>query len=290
MANLNTIKNWFKTGFKPTQQQFWDTWDSFWHKDEKIPLGAFENIEERFNQKADDQLLRAHLKDLQAHGLQNKVDKEAGKGLSSNDFTNQEKAKLKELQNTPKDNTVGEQINAKVALLTLSGVNNYSGDLNPPLNAYNELQLLVVRFINANTEVNPTLNINAKGALNLVKGAGAQLAVKDIADNSLHLIVLRPSENKACILTIAEKLPPSGTGNETGKTFLDLYLPDIDDSEGVKNVIQLNEAYPNALIKQRALGVNFEYIKTRNNKWKYIPLTSTNLFTPIPPTENANDI
>ncbi len=79
-----------------------------WHKEE-IPLETIENIQECFNQKADDQLLKAHLKDQQAHGLHNKVDKVAGKGLSSNDFTNQEKEKLKELQITNKDDTDLEQ-------------------------------------------------------------------------------------------------------------------------------------------------------------------------------------
>lgn len=36
-VSLATIKNWFKTGLKPTQSQFWDTWDSFFHKDDLIP-------------------------------------------------------------------------------------------------------------------------------------------------------------------------------------------------------------------------------------------------------------
>jgi hypothetical protein len=49
MANLTTIKNLFKTGLKPTQQQFWDTWDSFWHKDEMIPIAKIEGIDAVFN-------------------------------------------------------------------------------------------------------------------------------------------------------------------------------------------------------------------------------------------------
>ena len=44
MADKNTIKNWFLTGLKPTQSQFWATWDSFWHKDEKIPITAIKDI------------------------------------------------------------------------------------------------------------------------------------------------------------------------------------------------------------------------------------------------------
>ncbi|WP_199118725.1 hypothetical protein, partial [Pedobacter sp. ASV28] len=64
---LNTIKNWFKTGLKPTQNQFWDTWDSFWHKDEKIPTNAIENLDSRFDEKADQEAFQHHLVDDNAH-------------------------------------------------------------------------------------------------------------------------------------------------------------------------------------------------------------------------------
>jgi hypothetical protein len=43
---LNTLKNWFKTGLKPTQLQFWDWLDSFWHKDEPIPVDKVEGLAE----------------------------------------------------------------------------------------------------------------------------------------------------------------------------------------------------------------------------------------------------
>ncbi len=51
IQTLQTIKNWFKTGLKPTQTQFWDTWDSFRHKYEKIPLEDIENIDQLMRQK-----------------------------------------------------------------------------------------------------------------------------------------------------------------------------------------------------------------------------------------------
>ena len=54
MVSLNTIKNWFKTGLKPTQEQFWDTWDSFWHKNENIPVDKIDGIDNLLNQKAND--------------------------------------------------------------------------------------------------------------------------------------------------------------------------------------------------------------------------------------------
>ncbi|RQO66841.1 hypothetical protein DBR40_21550 [Pedobacter sp. KBW01] len=66
---LNTIKNWFKTGLKPTQQQFWDSWDSFWHKDQVIPSSSVENLDSRFDEKADDDAFQNHLTDDHAHNM-----------------------------------------------------------------------------------------------------------------------------------------------------------------------------------------------------------------------------
>lgn len=48
MANLSTIKNWFKTGLRPTEQQFSDTWDSFFHKNDKVPIAQVEGIDAVF--------------------------------------------------------------------------------------------------------------------------------------------------------------------------------------------------------------------------------------------------
>jgi hypothetical protein len=40
-----TLKNWFKTGSRPTQAQFWDLFDSFWHKDEQIPIAKIDGVQ-----------------------------------------------------------------------------------------------------------------------------------------------------------------------------------------------------------------------------------------------------
>lgn len=52
-TDKNTLKNWFKTGLKPTQAQFWASWDSFWHKDESIPISSVENLTTVLNAKAE---------------------------------------------------------------------------------------------------------------------------------------------------------------------------------------------------------------------------------------------
>ena len=50
---LSTLKNWFKTGLKPTQEQFWNWMDSFWHKDENIPQEKIEGLPDTLSGKAD---------------------------------------------------------------------------------------------------------------------------------------------------------------------------------------------------------------------------------------------
>ena len=45
IRTLKTIKSWFRTGLKPTQSQFSDTWDSFRHKDEKVPVEDIDGID-----------------------------------------------------------------------------------------------------------------------------------------------------------------------------------------------------------------------------------------------------
>jgi hypothetical protein len=44
MALKETIKGWFTTGSKPTQEQFWAWMDSYWHKDENIPASKIEGL------------------------------------------------------------------------------------------------------------------------------------------------------------------------------------------------------------------------------------------------------
>jgi hypothetical protein len=48
-----TLKNWFKTGLTPLQAQFHAWIDSYWHKDEKIPITAIEDIEDILDGKMD---------------------------------------------------------------------------------------------------------------------------------------------------------------------------------------------------------------------------------------------
>jgi hypothetical protein len=67
IQTLNTIKNWFKTSLKPTQAQFWDTWDSFRHKSEKVPVAEIEGIDPLLDTKADKVDFDNHLSNPAAH-------------------------------------------------------------------------------------------------------------------------------------------------------------------------------------------------------------------------------
>ena len=49
IQNINTLKSWFKRGFKPLQQQFYDWMDSYWHKDEKLPISSVNGLENILN-------------------------------------------------------------------------------------------------------------------------------------------------------------------------------------------------------------------------------------------------
>jgi hypothetical protein len=49
--SISTLKNWFRSLLKPTQQQFWDWMDSFWHKDENIPANKVENLQSLLDAK-----------------------------------------------------------------------------------------------------------------------------------------------------------------------------------------------------------------------------------------------
>lgn len=66
-TDKNTIKSWFEKDDRPTQAQFWAWIDSIWHKDEKIPITAIDDIEAILNEKADADAFDNHLTDVNAH-------------------------------------------------------------------------------------------------------------------------------------------------------------------------------------------------------------------------------
>ncbi len=90
---ISTLKRRFANFLKPTQEHFWSWMDSYWHKDENIPMNKVEGLSTALEGTASAEQLRNHLTDSQAHSglFDRKVDKEVGKTLTSNDYTNEEK-------------------------------------------------------------------------------------------------------------------------------------------------------------------------------------------------------
>lgn len=86
VTSKENLKSWFVTGAKPTQNQFSAWMDSYWHKSETISIANITDL-------ANALVSKANVADMNT-GLSKKVDKEDGKSLSTNDYTNQEKQAL----------------------------------------------------------------------------------------------------------------------------------------------------------------------------------------------------
>ena len=67
MTTLSQIYDWFMTGKKPTQAQFWASWGSFWHKEETIPQSAISNLTTVLNAKTENDQFNAHKVAVDAH-------------------------------------------------------------------------------------------------------------------------------------------------------------------------------------------------------------------------------
>ena len=102
ITQKKTLKKWFSNFMKPAQEHFAAWIDSYWHKSEQIPMSNIEGLSKAIENTISAKQLLNHLDDTNAHRnlFDKKVDKEEGKGLSSNDFTNEHKQKLEGLQPT----------------------------------------------------------------------------------------------------------------------------------------------------------------------------------------------
>lgn len=53
LTSKNNLKQWFKTALKPTQNQFWNWLDSYWHKSENIPAENIAGLQDLLDEKQD---------------------------------------------------------------------------------------------------------------------------------------------------------------------------------------------------------------------------------------------
>ena len=70
MTEKNILQNWFVTGAKPTQEQFWAWQESYWHKGENIPTEKILGLSEVLANKADAEILQ-HKANLDSSNLTN---------------------------------------------------------------------------------------------------------------------------------------------------------------------------------------------------------------------------
>ena len=70
MTEKNILQNWFVTGAKPTQEQFWAWQESYWHKSENIPTEKILGLSEVLANKADVEMLQ-HKANLDTSNLTN---------------------------------------------------------------------------------------------------------------------------------------------------------------------------------------------------------------------------
>ena len=68
MTEKNILQNWFVTGAKPTQEQFWAWQESYWHKSESIPTEKILGLSEVLANKADAEILQ-HKANLDSSNL-----------------------------------------------------------------------------------------------------------------------------------------------------------------------------------------------------------------------------
>lgn len=64
-TDKNTIKAWFRNKLKPTQEQFWAWLDSYWHKDEKIPVSVISGLNDLLSSSATVESLEALRKQVE---------------------------------------------------------------------------------------------------------------------------------------------------------------------------------------------------------------------------------
>ncbi|WP_159476589.1 hypothetical protein [Chryseobacterium sp. 18068] len=64
---LDTIYSYFETGDFPTQEEFKESWSSFWHKDEPVPANKIAGLDSLLQNKVDKNKYELHLEDANAH-------------------------------------------------------------------------------------------------------------------------------------------------------------------------------------------------------------------------------
>ena len=64
MVSLMQIFDWFKAGLIPSETQFRETWSSFWHKSERLPLTQVLGLNDEFKRIDDTKATKDDLRNV----------------------------------------------------------------------------------------------------------------------------------------------------------------------------------------------------------------------------------
>lgn len=170
-TNINTILSWFKTRSKPTQEQFWASWSSFWHKDEKIPQSSISDLTTTLDTKADQSKLDTHITDHNAHAsaFDKKLDKDDYNGTAQDLKNDIDAVEQNLLENYYNINAMNNGFAAKLDKGNYKGTAQDLFDSMPNLNASN---LKLEGYPNTRNDgpisLNKVLTTDSNGYLKLV--------------------------------------------------------------------------------------------------------------------------
>ncbi|WP_264524830.1 hypothetical protein [Flavobacterium sp. N502536] len=209
-TNINTILSWFKTRSKPTQEQFWASWSSFWHKDEQIPQASISNLTTTLDTKTDQSQFDAHIIDHNAHltAFEKKLDKGDYNGTAQHLKNDIDAIEQNLLENYYDISKVNEGFAAKLDKGTYKGTAQDLFDSIPNLNASN-LKL----------EGYPNTRNDGQISMNKVLGTDSTGNLK------MYSIAVAPAP------WINELIPDSYLPNTTGNIRIlgDFFIPQMCD-------------------------------------------------------------
>ena len=147
------------------------------------------------------------------------------------------------LENSKYTNQNGTKISA-----TASGTDTYTATLTPAITAYSSTQVFNIKFTNANTGAS-TININALGAISIVKNGSTALASGDIAAGQIYAIgydgtnfqILSKiasggSGDVTAAANIADNVIVRGDGGVKGVQQSGITIDDTDNITGVATI------------------------------------------------------
>ncbi|MFH6956773.1 hypothetical protein ACHRV1_05150 [Flavobacterium aquidurense] len=279
LQTLNTIKQWFRTGLKPTQAQFWDTWDSFRHKFEKIPVKDIDGIDELLLSKADKTVLDNHLADKNAHAPQVNTDWNSESGFSQ--LLNKPEFRTvngqtivgtgdiaittepADLQSVLDTNPIAKYGNSSAAIMGNYGDSKYNNlivgndtDRSSMLQLTNQVGFQYSK-VGINTESNITVSesgVNIKRSLN---GKTTDIVLEDPTVNTLLKIPAKSEEGNTYTIATTDDFKTINGESIVGEGNLDI------EPQGLKSVL---DAGPTASYGQSKATLMGDYGTSKFNE------------------------